>query len=292
MTIAQKKEIHYSVLATGAAFVVFNGALKTNLTMNAKQSVIEDGLMIQIDIETMAKLKQTLQSMKSFRIECTKAVSPQANNLLTQQQQQQQNDTIITIEWTKEDNHINTDVFSVIDRKPMVGIKSLRLNNSYDYVNETKAIRWAEIYLINIEEELSAAGDSGFNLNKFSEKCSQGCCIALAALLDDLVQMQQAHLIKKKRQANDKNELVATDENEHARVPKFSSPFKIGLRVYVNKDQVGYLIGMNGVQIQDEKFLASLDNELIQLLHQANSYNMNISLELIFYVQERFNCPN
>lgn len=28
---------------TGAAFVVFNGALKPNLTMNAKHSIIEDG---------------------------------------------------------------------------------------------------------------------------------------------------------------------------------------------------------------------------------------------------------
>jgi hypothetical protein len=28
----------------GAAFIVFNGALKPNLVLNAKQSVIEDGL--------------------------------------------------------------------------------------------------------------------------------------------------------------------------------------------------------------------------------------------------------
>jgi len=63
---------------TGAAFVVFNGALKANLTNNAKISVVEDGLMIQIETETMNKLKQALQSMKPFRLETLK---PQVNNL-------------------------------------------------------------------------------------------------------------------------------------------------------------------------------------------------------------------
>ena len=126
--------------------------------------------MVQIDIETMAKLKQNLQSMKPFRIECSKSVSAQVNTLLTSQQ----NDTIITIEWTKEDNYLNRGVLSVIDSRPMMSVKSLRLSNSYDYVNETKAIRWAEIYLITIEEDLNAVSDGNFDLNKFAEKCSQG----------------------------------------------------------------------------------------------------------------------
>jgi hypothetical protein len=70
------------------------------------------------------------------------------------------------------------------------------------------------------------------------------------------------------------------------------NPFKIGLRVEVNKDQVGYLIGMNGNLITQEVFLSSMDNEIIQLLHQANNSNINISLEFVFYIQERFNCDN
>jgi MAD (mothers against decapentaplegic) interacting protein len=63
---------------TGAAFVVFNGALKANLTNNAKISVVEDGLMIQIETDTMNRLKQALQSMKAFRLDTLK---PQVNNL-------------------------------------------------------------------------------------------------------------------------------------------------------------------------------------------------------------------
>ncbi len=265
---------------TGAAFVVFNGALKTNLTVNAKQTVVEDGIMIQIDIETMAKLKQELQSMKPFRIECTKTVSTQINNLISQP-----SDIIITLEWTKEDNYINRGVFSVIDSKPMVGIKSLRLNNTIDYTNETKAIRWAEIYLIALEEDLNEVSDGSFNLNKFAEKCSSGACCSLAPLLDDLVEMNQTHLLNNKTE-----QLLSTAENFS--ISKFSSPFKIGLRININRDQVGYVVGMNGKVLNEEKILASLDNELIQLLHQAISYNMNISLEFIFYIQERFNCNN
>ena len=259
--------------------MVFNGALKTNLTVNAKQTIVEDGIMIQIDIETMTKLKQTLQSMKPFRIECTKTVSAQVNNLLTQP-----NDTTITIEWSKEDNYINRGVFSVIDSRPMVGIKSLRLNNTFDYTNETKAIRWVEIYIITLEEDLSErASEGSFNLNKFAEKCSSGACCALAPLLDDLVEVHQAHLLKNKTE-----QLLSTSEH----LSKYSSPFKIGLRININKDQVGYVLGMNERILSEEKFLTSLDNELIQLLHQAISYNMNISLEFIFYIQERFNCNN
>ena len=92
--------------------------------------------MIQIDTETMAELKRNLQSMKPFRIQCNKPVSltSQTNNLLSQQQ----NETIITIEWTKEDHYINKGVLSVIDSKKLDGVRSLRINNSYDYVNENK----------------------------------------------------------------------------------------------------------------------------------------------------------
>ena len=33
---------------TGASFIVFNGALKTNSGLTAKSSIVEDGLMVQV----------------------------------------------------------------------------------------------------------------------------------------------------------------------------------------------------------------------------------------------------
>lgn len=280
---------------TGAAFVVFNGALKTNLTLNAKLTTVEDGIMIQIDSETMTKLKQTLQSMKPFRIECNKAVS-QSNNLLTTNQNSSSNDNVISIEWTKDDRHLNKGVFSIIDGRPLVGIKSLRLTNTYDYANETKSIRWTEIYLIKIEDDLNGVHENSFNINKFADHISEACCTALAPILDDLVIIQKHHLIKKRMLDKEKKYSRNVDETMQDLLLQSSTksinPFRVGLRVDLNKDQVGYLIGMNGTQIFDEKISSRLDNELIQILHQASSTssNLNVSLEFIFYVQERFNC--
>ena len=34
---------------TGASFVVFNGALKSNSGLTAKSSIVEDGLMVQVN---------------------------------------------------------------------------------------------------------------------------------------------------------------------------------------------------------------------------------------------------
>lgn len=33
---------------TGASFIVFNGALKSNAGLKAKSSIVEDGLMVQV----------------------------------------------------------------------------------------------------------------------------------------------------------------------------------------------------------------------------------------------------
>ena len=46
---------------TGASFVVFNGALKSNSGLKAKSSIVEDGLMVQVPPELLAQLKQNLK---------------------------------------------------------------------------------------------------------------------------------------------------------------------------------------------------------------------------------------
>jgi len=55
---------------TGACFIVFNGALKSSSGLLAKSSIVEDGLMVQINSESMTALKQALRDMKDFTIPC------------------------------------------------------------------------------------------------------------------------------------------------------------------------------------------------------------------------------
>ena len=123
-------------------------------------------------------------------------------------------------------------------------------------------------------------------MNKFSEKCSQAVQLALSPLLDELVEINQAYLIDVNKNIN-REKLVLTSLDP---ISKFTSPFRIGLRVNINRDNVGYMLGMNGKFLNEEKFLVNLDNELIAIMSNVN--NMTISLELIFCISERFNCQN
>ena len=167
----------------------------------------------------------------------------------------------------------------------------MRLTNTYDYVNDTKGVRWTEIFLIQIEDEPS---DNNFNLNRFADMCSTAFCTAVAPLLEQLVNLQKIHLESIRKMSNNTNTAYANEEQEKELSPysQLINPFKVALRIQIDKDQVGYLIGMNGKQINEDSFLANLDNELIQLLNHASSFNITIVLEFVFFVQERFNCSN
>lgn len=264
--------------STGAAFVVFNGSLKSSLnsTINAKLTIVEDGLMIQIDTDTMDKLKQALQAMKPFRIECNKPSTlnspPVQENALNE---------VIMIEWYKTDRYINKNVYSPIDLKHMCGVKSIRLPNFYDFMSETKLIRLTEIFLIKIAEDTNSPVDSNFNVNRFVDSCSQAFCLALIMLLDDLV-TETIILINL-------NNNKSTAESKRKKPCDEASFFKLALRITVNRDTVEYQMGSNGIQITDEKYLSNLDNEMIPILHQANAYNVDICLEFVFYVLDRYN---
>lgn len=163
--------------------------------------------MVQIEPETLAKLKLALQHMKPFELECNKtAQSPRTN--------------IISIEWTKKDHYINRNTFSVIDGRDMCGIKSMRLTNMNDYVNDTKSIRWTEIFMIKIEEESTSENENNFNLNAFADMCAQAFCHGLIPLLDDLVLMQKNFLSIRKKKVSDGKQIkqaeggpIEDDEN-------------------------------------------------------------------------------
>lgn len=57
----------------GASFVIFSGALKANQSSGAaKISIVEDGLLIQLQSCTMSALKQAIHCMHEFDIDCGK----------------------------------------------------------------------------------------------------------------------------------------------------------------------------------------------------------------------------
>ncbi|NXS64567.1 ZFY16 protein, partial [Brachypteracias leptosomus] len=54
---------------TGASFVVFNAVLKAS-SYPAKLSIVEDGVMVQITVEVMVRLRHALVLKKDFKIRC------------------------------------------------------------------------------------------------------------------------------------------------------------------------------------------------------------------------------
>lgn len=153
--------------------------------------------MIQLEPETLGKLKEALQNRKPYTIECNKQPpKPGCEN------------STVSIEWIKDDSHINRNVLSVIDGRSLCGIKSICLTSVNDYVNDTKSIRWTEIFLILTKEEGSQGAEetpnADFNFNTFVDMCAQACCNALVPLLDELVLMQQNYLLITRKRLDDK----------------------------------------------------------------------------------------
>ena len=84
-----------SFAVTGASFIIFNGALKSDAGCQAKLSIVEDGVMVQVTSELLSKLKLSLKQMTNYRIRCGSHHDPS------------QDDEIVLIEWTEDDKNVN-----------------------------------------------------------------------------------------------------------------------------------------------------------------------------------------
>lgn len=223
---------------TGASFVVFNGALKTSSGLTAKSSIVEDGLMVQITPDSMAALKQAMKDMSTYTIGCGSISASKP-------------DEIVLVHWVDDDKSVNVGVRSPIDEMLLDGVESIHIHNSPDYIGESRAIRWTEVFLIQNEDSNSSRLEP-VDLSRLAETLAQACCIALTPHLDRL--------------------------NE-------SAVMKLGLRVNIESERVGYEIGSNGVKLPDF-YMNDLDNELIPVIHNAASHSQDgpIVLELIFHI--------
>ncbi|XP_029639814.1 uncharacterized protein LOC115214902 isoform X2 [Octopus sinensis] len=160
-------------------------------------------------------------------------------------------DEIVLVHWVEDDKNVNIGLCSVIDNMSLDGVESIHIHNSPDYIGECRAIRWTEVFLIQNEESTSSRLEP-VDLSRLAETLAQACCIALTPHLDRL---------------------------------KESSISKLGLRVNIESERVGYEIGSNGTKLPDF-YMNDLDSELIPVIHNATSHSQDgpISLELIFHI--------
>ncbi|XP_059491177.1 zinc finger FYVE domain-containing protein 9 [Neocloeon triangulifer] len=221
---------------TGASFIVFNGALKTSAGLSAKSSIVEDGLMVQVLSDTMQALCNSLREMKDFVIACGPAGAETET---------------INIQWVKEDRYFNVGVSSQVDGAKLEGVPSIRVHNGTDYRGERCFIRWTEVFLLKVSEDVGAArGD--LDISRVSGNVARAFCVALVPLLDMLA---AAGLLI------------------------------LAVRITLNPEQVGYEAGSGGEKLPPI-YMQSLDDELVPVIHQAASQVVEGStvLELVFSV--------
>uniref|UniRef100_A0A6A7G1P4 Zinc finger FYVE domain-containing protein 16-like n=1 Tax=Hirondellea gigas TaxID=1518452 RepID=A0A6A7G1P4_9CRUS len=163
---------------TGASFVVFNGALKSNCGLTAKSSIVEDGLMVQITGDVMTALREALRAMKDFSISCGITGEPPQEEVILQ--------------WTQDDKNFNVGVKSPIDNRAMDGVPSVKIHSGTDYISSDFLIRWTEVFIIQGESSSSGAGD--VNLSRIWEGLARGFCVALTPHLPQLYADISTHL--------------------------------------------------------------------------------------------------
>uniref|UniRef100_A0A672I317 Zinc finger, FYVE domain containing 9b n=1 Tax=Salarias fasciatus TaxID=181472 RepID=A0A672I317_SALFA len=67
---------------TGSCFFIFSSALKASAGYLAKSSIVEDGLMVQITVETMAELRRSLREMKDYTVTCGRLDQSESQELV------------------------------------------------------------------------------------------------------------------------------------------------------------------------------------------------------------------
>uniref|UniRef100_A0A224YPY0 FYVE zinc finger domain-containing protein n=1 Tax=Rhipicephalus zambeziensis TaxID=60191 RepID=A0A224YPY0_9ACAR len=125
-----------SVECTGASFVVFSGALKG--PGEAKHSVVEDGVLVQLSPASMGSLRTALRAMRDWHVPAVPA-SPGEDT------------GHIAVIWTEDDRPKNTGVRSPIDGRSLEGVTGVRLRAFSDFCARGLCLRWTEFFLLSCD---------------------------------------------------------------------------------------------------------------------------------------------
>lgn len=125
-----------AVEITGASFVVFSGALKG--PGEAKHSVVEDGVLVQLSPSSMGNLRTALRAMRDWHV----PVVPSAPG---------EESGHIAVIWTEDDRPKNMGVRSPIDGRSLEGVTGVRLRAFSDFCARGLCLRWTEFFLLSCD---------------------------------------------------------------------------------------------------------------------------------------------
>uniref|UniRef100_A0A3Q1CC68 FYVE-type domain-containing protein n=1 Tax=Amphiprion ocellaris TaxID=80972 RepID=A0A3Q1CC68_AMPOC len=151
---------------TGSCFFIFSSALKASAGYLAKSSIVEDGLMVQITVETMAELRRSLREMKDYTVTCGR---------LDQSESQE----LVCVQWVEEKCTVNKGVISPIDGKSMESIISTKMFQKSEYKENGKIIRWTEVFFLQRADHPKGAATDSAEHNRLTERIARAFCLAL-----------------------------------------------------------------------------------------------------------------
>lgn len=151
---------------TGSCFFIFSSALKASAGYLAKSSIVEDGLMVQITVETMAELRRSLREMKDYTVTCGR---------LDQSDSQE----LVCVQWVEEKCTVNKGVISPIDGKSMESISSTKMFQKSEYKENGKIIRWTEVFFLQRGDHPKGGATDSAEHNRLTERIARAFCLAL-----------------------------------------------------------------------------------------------------------------
>uniref|UniRef100_A0A8C6TTZ9 Zinc finger, FYVE domain containing 9a n=1 Tax=Neogobius melanostomus TaxID=47308 RepID=A0A8C6TTZ9_9GOBI len=165
----------------------------------------------------------------------------------------QRSQDTVHIQWTEDDHNFNKGVISPIDGKSMESITSIKIFHGSEFKANGKVIRWTEVFFLQSEEQPGGLSDPADH-SRLTESVARSFCVALCP---------------------------------HLKLLKEDGMAKLGLRVTLDSDQVGYLAGSNGQPLPPQ-YLSDLDSALIPIIHSGACQLSEgpVVMELVFYILE------
>lgn len=166
---------------------------------------------------------------------------------------QEENQELVHIQWMEDDHNFNKGVISPIDGKSMESITSVKIFHGSEFKANGKVIRWTEVFFLQSEDQANGLSDPADH-SRLTENIARAFCMALCP---------------------------------HLKLLKEDGMAKLGLRVTLDSDQVGYLAGSNGQPLLPQ-YLSDLDSALIPVIHGGACQLSEgpVVMELIFYILE------
>lgn len=159
----------------------------------------------------------------------------------------------IHIQWVDDDKKVNKGVVSPIDGKSMESITNVKIFHGSEHKANGKVIRWTEVFFLESDDQHSCLSDPADH-SRLTEHVAKAFCLALCP---------------------------------HLKLLKEDGMTKLGLRVTLDSDQVGYQAGSNGQPLPSQ-YMNDLDSALVPVIHGGACQLSEgpVVMELIFYILE------